>query len=396
MASINHIAATPSPEIQDRLFIIANYLALKYAQEYSSSTWHSWDVVDQARIVMLKNSEGPNHHAEADDIDGHDEHELELPPNDRFFWHKTGRFASCLGVSTRIVNSLQFALGSDPDPNVSRYANAVYLLTSAQHATSELDYHAVAAMCFDTFAIVIDHALNPVAMEIPIDSEFYAPPYISMSGYEGMERLNYFREQGEYKLTMDHAIYDKYPPIYFSETDPDAAVAQLAIPAALEALPLKDQEHILVPPVKHIDVRSLLNEEPKLIASEYVDGKYLATTLRVQVDFANPSLTIQVPFADWAAKHQGDDWDIRFIHLLAGMQSVNTAATVCLTVDLDAKRVKMPSVVETRQLAFLWVLVEEFGLGSEVLMWVVDSVYRVWAPYRLYRVDSVLEGEDVD
>ncbi|KAF9691429.1 hypothetical protein EKO04_010904 [Ascochyta lentis] len=372
MASVNYIAPTPASEVQDRLFKIANEVALKYAKDYSWSTWHSWDVVNKAsgRDVGLLGT-------------GHT------------FWHMTGRFASSLGVSTRIVTELQSTIGSSIDRNLRPYANTVYLMTCTRHATSETKYHAVVAMCFDTFAIVIDHAMHPTAMKISLGGEFHMAAYIPVFGQEGMERFKYFREGGKYKLTMDNGFQQKtltYCPLFFSETDMDGATNQLAISAALELQPLEGQSHIHVPPRKNVSVRSLLNEKPKLIAAEPVDGKWLATTLRVQVDFANPMLSVQIPMADWAQKPQGKR-GLRKLNLAPpGLKRTTTEATMLLQVELDAKN-SGHCCKELKEVYILLALCEEFGLRRQVLINMVDSVYRVWKPYRSKRADSIIEGD---
>lgn len=373
MASIHNITTTPTPEVQDRLFKIANQVALKYAQDYAWSTWHSWDVVDQAT------SEG----------------QAGLPATDRFFWHTTGRFGSSLGASTRIVTELQGELGSSPEAwGLREYAITVRLVTPVQRAITETVYHTVVAMCFDFFAIVINHALHPEAMKIPIGGEFYMSPYIHLSGSKGQERFKYFLEDGEYKLTMDNK-QSTYELLHFSEIDIDVATNQLAIPSALEKRRVKGQEHILLPPRKHLSVRSLLDEKPQLIAAVPIDNKWLATTLRIQVDFANPTLTMQIPMADWAMKPQGKDWLQCLAHAPSEMRVTHTNAVILLQVELDAEKYESP-YYELSALALLWALGEEFGLCYSVLNDMVHSVYRVWAPYRAKRTDVVVDSKMSD
>ncbi|KZM19134.1 uncharacterized protein EKO05_0010226 [Ascochyta rabiei] len=373
MTSVNNVAATPSSEVQDRLFKIANQVALKYAKDYSWSTWHSWNVVNQAAGL-----------------------DVGLLGTGRSFWHTTGRFATCLGVSTRIVTELQATIGSSMDRGFRQYANHVHLMTCARHAGAETKYHAVVGMCLDTFALVIDHALHPVAMEIPLGGAFYTAAYIPLSGPEGMERFRYFRQAGEFKLTMDNASPLQTPTrasLYFSEMDVDATTTQLAIPAALELQPVKGQSHILMPPRKHVSVRSLLDEKPALIAAEPVDGKWLATTLRVQLDFASPMLTVQIPMADWIMKPQGKGWLGKLCHHAPpGLMLTTTDATVLLQVELDAEN-SAHCCKELKEVEFLSALCGEFGLRRQGLMSMVDSVYRTWTPYRLKRADSIIDGE---
>lgn len=281
MSSVKNITTSPSPDTQVRLFKIANQIALKNAQEYQWSTWHSWEIVNDAEA----------------------KHQFGMRGMDRYSWTLTGRFGSCLGASTRIYTQLQGELSSNPDPKVRQYANAVQLMTCAKYATADTDYHAVVAMCFDDFAIVVDHALHPAAFRVALGGVFDMAPYIPLFGEPGRERFKYFLGNSKYKLTMDNekASYD---PLYFSEMDINKAANQLAIPAAEEQQPVKGQEHILMPPRKYLSVRSLLNKEPRLIAAERVKDKWLATTVRIQVHFAEPAVSVQIPNRDWLVKPQ--------------------------------------------------------------------------------------------
>lgn len=369
MSSVNHITKTPAPGVQEQLLGIANEVALKMAKEYNWSTWHSWDVVNESQNGA----------------------QAGLRAMDRWFWTMTGQFGSCLGASTHIYTTLQSSLESHTSIELRQYANAIKLMTCAQHATAETKYHAVVAMCFDDFAVVIDHALHPVAFRIPLGGEFYMASYIPLFGAEGQERFKYFLEDGEYKLTMSNKACACV--LRFSEIDVDAATNQLAIPAALEEQPVKDREHILMPPRKYTSVRSLLDQEPQLIAAEPVNGKWLATTVRVQVDFANPMLTMQIPMNDWLPAPQSGDWYRRlFDETPKGLRIVPTPAVVRLELDLHAAEHVQP-YPELSGLILMQTLGQEFGLGYEVLNSMMWSVYRVWAPYRSTRADSVIDGE---
>ena len=369
MASVNSVTASPSPKVQVLLFEVANQVALKHAQEYNWSTWHSWDVIDEAA------SKG----------------QVGLRGTERYFWATTGRFGSCLGASTRIVTDLQAELGSNSDTKLRQYAKAVQLMTCAQRATAESQYHAVVGMCFDCFAIIIDHALHPAAFKVSLGSVFYMAPYIPLFRQKSQERFKYLLEDGKYKLMMDNKE-STYEPLYFSEMDINKATDQIAIPAALEKQLVKGQEHILMPPRKYISVRSLLDREPQLIAAERVEGGWLATTVRIQVDFAFPMISMQIPMTDWLLKPQSKDWYSRLVHAPGCLRVTHTDATVLLEQELDAQVREQP-YYELPGLVHMQALGEEFGLCYSVLNDLMWSVYRVWAPYRSKRADSVINGE---
>ncbi|KAF1942684.1 hypothetical protein EJ02DRAFT_159660 [Clathrospora elynae] len=160
-------------------------------------------------------------------------------------------------------------------------------------------------MCFNTFALVIYHSLHPKEAKVPLGAEFAMLPYILLFNYKGKERFSYFLDEGRYMLTMDSCLIT-YPALSFTDTDVNAIVAQLAIPAASERKVWKGGEGVLLLPThKCVSVLSLLDEVPKLLPSVPVSGKFLATTLRVQVDFGELALLMQIPRADWLYEAQG-------------------------------------------------------------------------------------------
>ncbi|KAH6638808.1 hypothetical protein C7974DRAFT_387346 [Boeremia exigua] len=262
-------------------------------------------------------------------------------------------------------------------------------MTSAQKADADTKYHAVVAMCFDDFAIVIDHALHPTAFKVPLGEYFNMAPYIPLFGSEGQERFKYFLADGEHKLTMDNKE-TTYGPLYFSEMDIDKATDQIAVPAALEKQPVKDQEHILMPPRKYVSVRSLLDQQPDLITAAPVHDKWLATTVRIQVDFANPMITMQIPMKDWLLTPQKEGWREQICcNAPEGLQIVANDATVRLELKLNATKREVPHH-ELSGFILMQAIGEQFGLDSEVLKNMMWSVYRVWAPYRPQRTDCAL------
>jgi hypothetical protein len=381
MASVNHISSTPSPDIQARLLEIANEVALTYAQEYQWSTWHSWNIVN--------------------DPDFNGQHDIR--GMDRDFWSLTEPFGSCVGTSTSILDRLQGEIAGDTDSTIRRYANYVQLMTSAEHATSGNNHHAVVAMCFDDFAIVIDHALHPVAFKVVLGGTFNIAPYIPLFGEPGQERFKYFMEDGKFKLTMNNEK-GSYPTLFFSGMDADKAVNQLTIPAAEEKQPTKGREYTLMPPRKYLSIRSLLDRKPQAIYAVPVDGKWLATTVRIQVNFEKPGISMQIPNLDWLLQPQGEAWHQKLytaegigISFRAAVGVHSTRETVLLTLPLAAQIQEHPNPNELRGITLLQSLAYEFGLENHVLNQMMHSVYRVWARasfiVEVQRADSPIEDE---
>ncbi|KAF1832907.1 hypothetical protein BDW02DRAFT_599565 [Decorospora gaudefroyi] len=310
-----------------------------------------------------------------------------LPTKGKEFWTALQPFGSCLGASTLIYHALHDAIPNHPDPQVAKYADTVQLLTCAKHATSETQYHVIVALCFDTFALTIDHPLHPTAFKVPLGCDFAMTPYIPLFSEKGQERFSYFvtdeEDGGIYMLTM-HSTINSYPALSFTPMHVDATVAQLAIPAASKRKPLKgtseQDEGVLLPPRKYVSVRMLLDEEPRCIASTPLHGKFLITALRVQVDFGEPALLFQIPRADWLDRAQGRAWVDR-VRLFEGYVE-ECEATVHVVLRLGATTRSAPCRREREQIEMLGALAEAFGLEKEVIEDMVDAIYRAWVPYR--------------
>jgi hypothetical protein len=95
-------------------------------------------------------------------------------------------------------------------------------------AAGQERHHAIVALCFDSFAIVIDPALHPTAFRVPLGGVFEMHPYIPISGPEGQERFKYFLEDGKYKLTMDNKDAS-YEPVQFFGLSGDKELIRLAV-----------------------------------------------------------------------------------------------------------------------------------------------------------------------
>ncbi|KAJ4373504.1 hypothetical protein N0V86_007644 [Didymella sp. IMI 355093] len=350
------------------------------ASGYQWSTWHPWNIVNDPDFDRQYGIRGM----------------------ERDFWSLTEPFGSCLGASTSILSRLQGKIAGDTDSMIRRYANYVQLMTSAKHATSDNNHHAVVAMCFNDFAIVIDHALHPVAFKVVLGSTFNMAPYIPLFGKPGRERFKYFMEDGKFKLTMNNEK-GSYPTLFFSGMDADKAVNQLTIPAAEEKQSIKGREHTLMPPRKYLSIRSLLDRKPQAIHAVHVDDKWLATTVRIQVNFEKTEISMQVPNLDWLLQLQGEAWHQKLytaegigINFRAAVRERPTKETVLLTLPLNAQIQEYPNPDELRGITLLQSLAYEFGLENDVLNQMMHSVYRVWAPYRSKRADSIVEVERAD
>lgn len=368
MSSVRSVTKAPAPEVAEQLLQVANEVALNYAQNYDWSTWHSWDAVNP------------------------DEDQPHTYSLDRSFWSLTGQSGTSLGASTHIMMDLEATLRSHPAVELQQYAQNVQLMTSTQYATAETEYHAVVAMCFNYFAIIIDHTQHHTAFRVPLGGAFNMVPQIPVFGPEGQACFKYQLEDNEHKLIMDDE-QASYAARYFSEMDIDSATSQIAAPATQEMQPVKGLEKALVPRSKYLSVRSLFDEKPQLLASSPLNGKWLATAVRIQVDFAQPQITIQVPMADWLQKPEQAVWHDRlFNDAHEGLQVSVTNALVRLELKIHAVDHVQP-YYELSGLLLMQAIGEQFGLDYAVLNAMMWSVYRVWAPYGSKSEDFVVKDE---
>ncbi|KAF3037720.1 hypothetical protein E8E11_003894 [Didymella keratinophila] len=172
------------------------------------------------------------------------------------------------------------------------------------------------------------------------------------------------------------------------------------IRAAKERKPVEGQEHVLIPTRKYLSVRSLLDEQPQLIHAVPVDGKWLATAVRIQVNFGKAEISMQIPNHDWIGRIQSKSWLLalrpyrkaNWSAFQDAVQQKRTKETILLTRALDAQTNVEPTADDYCGIALMQSMAYEFGLENDVLNSMMHSVYRLWAPYRSKRAraDSIL------
>ncbi|KAG9197983.1 hypothetical protein G6514_000630 [Epicoccum nigrum] len=225
------------------------------------------------------------------------------------------------------------------------------------------------------------------AFRVPLGGVFKMHSYIPISGPEGQERFKYYLEDGKYRLTMDskHASYE---PFQFFGLNGNKEMSRLA--AIIE----KDYDHEMVngvlPASKHLSFRSLLEKKPQFIAAEPVDDKWLATTVRIRVDFAEPRIVMQISWADWP---QSENLSLLLMDPTPkGFRLSATDKAMLLEQKLYAARDAEPKQ-ELQGLAQLKMLGMEFGLSCEVFNGICRSVYRTWDPIRPKSLKSLADDE---
>ena len=259
----------PTPEVAKQLLKVAKKVALKYAQNYPWSTWHSWNA-------------------------------------SRF---GTGVFEDHMGVVSLIYAELCAELsllageqGCDYDSFLAGERGCDFGCDYAKYATllcsaGEERHHAIVVLCFESFAIVIDYAMHPTAFRVPLGGVFEMHPYTTISGREGQERFKYFLEDGDHKLTMDskHASYDPFIFYELINSIKNGYMGSAQQAAIIRKKYTDEMKNGVLPASKHLAFRSLLDKEPQFIAAVPVGDKWLATTVRIRVDFAEPRIVMQIP-----------------------------------------------------------------------------------------------------
>jgi hypothetical protein len=335
MSSIQNITKAPTPEVARQILKVANDSALDYAGCYSFNymAWCRWDA--SRRI-------------------------------------DTSLFEDYLRAVSSIYNRLRRKLYTHVDKLVRDYRPTVKLMCATQAAGQER-HHAIVALCFDSFAIVIDPALHPTAFRVLLDDVCEMHPYIPISGPEGQERFKYFLEDGKYKLTMDNKDAS-YEPVQFFELSGDDELTRLV--ATIEKDYDDDRKNNVLPASKHISFRSFLDKKPRFIAAEPVDDDGLATTVRIRVDFAEPRTVMQIPSADYQLSN------LRLcVPAPKGFRLSATDKTVLFEQKLYAVHDAEPKQ-ELKGLEQLMLVGLEFGLDCNFFDNACRSVYKVWDPIR--------------
>jgi hypothetical protein len=181
----------PSVATEHRILKVASKIALDHARKLFWISFASFNAVDQGKSD---------------------------PGSAEVFWEEQRPYVSCLVASTLIYHALVEAIANHPDNQVEKHAGEFKLMTCAQHATSELGYQAIVAICFGTRAIVIDHSLNSDAFRVVLGQVYEMEPYVPLFSEKGQERFSCFLDDdGNHTMTMDSAISSSFPPLSFTD-----------------------------------------------------------------------------------------------------------------------------------------------------------------------------------
>ena len=128
-------------------------------------------------------------------------------------------------------------------------------------------------------------------MKDPLGGESLMPPYIPFFGLEGIEQFTYVQDDGKLELIMGNVIHVIVAALLLRNVS--RCLNQLAIPVALELQTVSDQEHVIMPLLQYLSVRSFLDEKLSLIIAS--DSTLSGLRLR----FYKPNVVLQISVKHW-------------------------------------------------------------------------------------------------
>ena len=142
----------------------------------------------------------------------------------------------------------------------------------------------------------MDLVFSPIVMVIPSGGMFETIPYITMSGRRG-KRVFFYESM---KLKMANPKRETVVKDLFRPMSPEEALNSIVKPNAFRTMP-----GVPVPVAKVMIIRGMVRERPKKVPGVQLDvGAWMITTCRLQIDFWNRRLTMQIPLEDWLLKER--------------------------------------------------------------------------------------------
>jgi hypothetical protein len=280
--------------LRERLaFEAHDQVARRYAMTTQWSTWHTWDKLRTNDPLLQK--------ANVEDI----------------IWHELAPYATCVGLSFPVASDIRstlrkangilpclvFKLMKLMNLGLDVFASKVEVLATWEPDSDGIDrpFHCLVVSRMERFCIVVDLVFSSVAFIVPLEGSYTTMPYITTSGRQGQRTFRYkVAKSGERELTIErsglHGGSHVFWPINHS-----TALKQISLHAASRSEPGTG-----LPAKKCVVVKSVVRYKPNNISAEALDaGSWIITSCRLQVDFANKRLSLQIPLADWLLQPQG-------------------------------------------------------------------------------------------
>ena len=265
-------------QLEKLLVETADRISLQHSLTVHWSTWHTWDYYNRIEPDVT----------EAND----------------HLWKDISPFSTCVGMTFLVARNFRAALGTTP--GLAQCSQKLRTVACPASADSIQPYHCLTGVFMDQCCVVIDLVFSAKAFKVPYNGSFETLPYITTSGRIQQRCFRYIAgPSGEKLLTME-TIGSIVAAVQFSDIDHDTALQQISMRAARESKP-----GFQVPSKKGLVGRSLMNEKPTKIAATPLDAEFVVTAYRVQIDFAQRTLTMQIPSTDWLLKPENERYLLR-------------------------------------------------------------------------------------
>ncbi|KAF5612089.1 lysine decarboxylase [Fusarium subglutinans] len=268
-----HTRSLLESQLEKSLLETADQVSLQLCLTVHWSTWHTWNYYNRIEPGIT----------EAND----------------HIWKSISPFSTCVGMTFLVARNFRAAL--EITPGLAQCSERLRTVACPASADSIRPYHCLTGVFMDHYCVVIDPVFSVNAFKVPYNGSFETSPYITTSGRSQQRCFRYITgKSGEKILTMEK-IGSMEAAVQFSDIDHNTALRQISMRAARESK-LNSQ----VPSKKVLVVRTSMSERPTKIASTPLNAEFVVAACRVQVDFAQRTLTMQVPSTDWLFKPENE------------------------------------------------------------------------------------------
>ena len=324
-------------DFEKSLVDIADQVSLQHSLTVHWSTWHTWDYYTRVNPGVTE-------------------------ANVRI-WKDIAPFSTCVGMTYQVAKNLGAALRAAP--SLARGLERLRTVACPASADSTQPYHCVTGVFMDSYCIVIDPVFSVKAFTVPYNGSFETLPYITTSGRTQQRCFRYFaRPSGDKVLTMEK-VGSVDAAVQFSDIDHNTALQQISMRAARNT-----RISSKVPSKKVVVVRSLMDEKPTKIASTPLNAEFVVTACRVQIDFGERILTMQIPSNDWLFKPENKRYLLRLQH--SPMYTPVNDAVLNLVIALKSLS---NDGIALDQLLLMGEIGERLGLARGEILRIADSLW---------------------
>ena len=329
-------------QLEKLLLETADQISLQHSLTVHWSTWHTWDYYNRIEPGVME-------------ANGH-------------IWKDISPFSTCVGMTFLVAKNFRAALRTTP--GLAQCYQKLRTVACPASADSVQPFHCLAGVFMDQYCVVIDPVFSAKAFIVPYNGSFETLPYITTSGRFQQRCFRYIPgPSGEKLLTMEK-MGSIEAAVQFSDIDHNTALREISMRAARE-----NEPGFQVPSKKVLVIRSLINEKPTNIASTPLNAEFVVTACRVQIDFAQRTLTMQIPSTDWLFKSENERYLLRLQQ--SPMYTPVNDAVLNLVVVLSPPP---DDELVSDQLHLMGEVGERLGLARGEILRIADSLYYVRRP----------------